>query len=158
MTVIAAHEHRQSVWRDTRRGSLEKYLGEILQEVELRAEAAERGRLEAEERERRHRLEWERVKKRATEAYTQSAFAAALTDQLGAFNRHRAIVEFVAAARDRLRELDPQARDPACAWLEWCERHAESLDLLPHLRMPEVPEPSASDLAPLMPGWNPHHP
>ena len=78
--LSGGYEHRQSKWTDSATRSLEELLPQILQEIELRADAAEAARLaaiaEAEER----RRQWERAMDDATRDYAEAcpseAFAA----------------------------------------------------------------------------------
>jgi hypothetical protein len=73
LKVMNGFPHRQSSWSDGARQSIEGVLAEVLQEIELRAERAERDRLEEERRRLEEKRLWEVAMERAREDFAHSS-------------------------------------------------------------------------------------
>ncbi|MEV4445603.1 MULTISPECIES: hypothetical protein [Streptomyces] len=135
-------------------------LAEIVQEVDLRGEAAERKRLADLEEAQRKRLRWEAAKCRATTEYAEAYRVRHLEAQHAAWQRAAGLVEYVGAPRLHAEGLPPgPAREETQAWIAWAESHVQRLNPLngsPSL--PEIPEARTEDLKPFMHGWSPYGP
>ena len=82
-------KHRQSKWTDGRTGTLENWLPQILQEVELRAEAAEHARLAAIAAAAERRRQWECAMEKAKGDYAEAYRADVLLRQVDGWLRAR---------------------------------------------------------------------
>lgn len=146
------HEHQQSSWADGAKSQLEDKLPEIVHEIELRADAAERARLQAEERRRQEQIrEQERIA-RATTKLIESRRVDVLLAQLAAWQRVRQLDEYLATMTAKITQLDdPEAAEAAREWLTWAQAYAARLDPLNGaLALPPDPEPTYSALAPFL--------
>ncbi|WP_327278973.1 hypothetical protein [Streptomyces sp. NBC_01205] len=152
--------HRAGEWADTTSRPLEDQLAEIVQEVGLRGEAAERKRLADLEAAREKRLQWEAAMQRAKIDFAEAARVQHLEAQEQAWRRAAGLAEYVDALLLHAKTLatGPE-RDGAEAWIAWATDHVERLNPLNGtLRLPDIPEPRASDLQPFLHGWNPYGP
>lgn len=152
--------HRAGEWADTAARPLEDQLAEIVQEVGLRGEAAERKRLADLEAAREKRLQWEAAMQRAKMDFAEAARVQHLEAQERAWRRAAGLAEYVDALRLHAQTLatGPE-RDGAEAWIAWAADYAERLNPLNGTpRLPDIPEPRASDLQPFLHGWNPYGP
>ncbi|MFD4242092.1 hypothetical protein ACFWP3_10895 [Streptomyces sp. NPDC058525] len=152
--------HRAGEWADAADCPLEDQLAEIVQEVGLRGEAAERKRLADLEPAREKRLQWEAAMQRAKIDFAEAARVQHLEAQERAWRRATGLAEYVGALRLHAQTLatGPE-RNGAEAWIAWAADHVERLNPLNGtLRLPEIPEPRASDLEPFLHGWNPYGP
>ncbi|WP_406049310.1 hypothetical protein OG280_10635 [Streptomyces virginiae] len=152
--------HRAGEWADTTSRPLEDQLAEIVQEVGLRGEAAERKRLADLEAAREKRLQWEAAIQRAKIDFAEAARVQHLEAQERAWRRAAGLAEYIDALRLHAQTLatGPE-RDGAEAWIAWATDHVERLNPLNGtLRLPDIPEPRASDLQPFLHGWNPYGP
>lgn len=138
--------------RDTTKTKLEDRLSELFaafDQYQLQAEwEQEQKRLAAEEQERRRLLAIER----ATEKYYSQArweHFAVLVQRQEDTTRQRA---FLAAAYERLGELDEHARSQTEEHLERMRQQVDEADPLatPSLLLPQIAEPSESALEPFM--------
>ncbi|MHA5055065.1 hypothetical protein [Streptomyces sp. SD15] len=152
--------HRGGEWADTAARPLEDQLAEIVQEVGLRREAAERKRLADLEEAQQKRLRWEAAKRRATTEYGEAYRVRHLEAQHSAWRRAVGLVEYVGAFRLHAEGLPPgPAREEAEAWIAWAESHVQRLNPLNGSPLlPEIPEPRTEDLQPFMHGWSPYGP
>ncbi|MFJ4703737.1 hypothetical protein ACIP6I_02585 [Streptomyces anulatus] len=152
--------HRASEWSDTPDRPLEDQLAEIMQEVTLRGEAAERRRLDEIEVARQKRIRWEAAVEEARIRYAEAYRVRHFEAQEAAWRHATRLTEYVSAVRTRV-EVMPQgqARSEAEAWIDWAAAHAEHLDPLnTPPRLPDIPEPRAADLRPFLGHWNPYGP
>ncbi|WP_254711026.1 hypothetical protein [Streptomyces lunaelactis] len=152
--------HRAGEWADTAARPLEDQLAEIVQEVGLRGQEAERKRLADLEEAHQKRLRWEAVKRQATAEYAEAYRARHLEAQNAAWRRAEGLVEYVGALRLHAESLPlGPAKDEAEAWIAWAESHVQRLNPLNGSPlMPEIPEPRAEDLKPFMDGLSPYGP
>ncbi|MFJ9710899.1 hypothetical protein [Streptomyces sp. NPDC101234] len=160
ITLNGGITHRRSVWKDTADHPLEDQLPQILQEVDLRGQAAERKRAEEEEQARLKRRQWEAAIRQAHHDYAEAFRIRVLEQQQKAWQQATQLSTYLTAVNERI-EAMPQGteRTEAEAWLSWATHHARSLDPLTRpLRMPEVPDPRPSDLEPFLHGWSPYGP
>lgn len=147
-------------WVDTGDRSLEAALPQILQELELRHEAAGERR-QAEERQRlERRRQWEAAREKAIEALTDQTRAAAVTANVARWAEAVRIRKYVAHVEaNSLPMLDGEDRADALAWLTWARGYAEKLDPSgERLRLPDPPEPTPTALQPFMGSWSPYGP
>jgi hypothetical protein len=153
-------EHRQSKWKDATKARLEELLPQILQEIELRAAAAEVARLAAIEAAEERRRQWELARKEAELEHRESYRAQVLGEQVDDWLRSRQIRDYLDAMQMSIATFDDPA-DAAAAneWLEWARHQTSTLDPLQRsLVMPVEPSPTAEDLAPFMNGLSPYGP
>lgn len=153
-------EHRQSKWSDGANGQLEVWLTQILQEIELRAEAAEQERVAAVAEAERRRRQWERAMDQAKEDYAEDFRARALFRQVDSWARTRQVRDYLDALQARIDTIaDFDDGLAAKEWHRWSEEWAATADpLVQPLAMPVVPEPKPDDLKPFLNGWNPYGP
>ncbi len=158
--VSGGLRHRAGEWADTAARPLEDQLAEIVQEVGLRGQEAERKRLADLEEAQQKRLRWEAVKRQATAEYAEAYRARHLEAQNAAWRRAAGLVEYLGALRLHAESLPlGPAKDEAEAWIAWAEGHAQRLNPLNGSPlMPEIPEPRAEDLKPFMQGLSPYGP
>ncbi|MCX5303192.1 hypothetical protein OG304_06965 [Streptomyces sp. NBC_00160] len=158
--VSGGLRHRADEWADTAARPLEDQLAEIVQEVGLRGQAAERKRLADREEVHQKRLRWEAVKRQATAEYAEAYRARHLEAQNAAWRRAAGLVEYVGALRLHAESLPlGPAKDEAEAWIAWAEGHVHGLNPLNGSPLtPEIPEPRAEDLKPFMHGLSPYGP
>jgi hypothetical protein len=156
--LSGSFEHRQSKWTDTPTGSLESWLPQILQEIELRAKAAEAAQLAAiaaaEEKER----QWERAMEQARRDYAATYRAQALVRQSAAWHNVCQVRDYLDAMQQKIDTLaDPHDTATAREWHRWATAWAESTDPLAQTPAPPtVPEPKPDDLKPHLHGWSPY--
>jgi hypothetical protein len=150
-------EHRQSKWTDGRTGTLENWLTQILQEVELRAEAAEHARLAAIAAAEERRQQWERATEKAKGDYAEAYRADILLRQVDGWLRARQVHDYLDAVRETINSIaDPDDAVAAKEWHRWAEEWVASADPLAQpLAVPAVPEPKPDELKPFLKGWNP---
>ncbi|MFD5145080.1 hypothetical protein [Streptomyces sp. NPDC058401] len=158
--VSGGLQHRAGEWADTATRPLEDQLAEIVQEVGLRGEAAERKRLADLETARQKRLQWETAMQRAKIDYAEAARAQQLASQEEAWRRAAGLAEYITALRLHAEALpDGPERDGAEAWIAWADGHVQRLNPLNGtLRLPDVPEPRADELQPFLRGWSAYGP
>jgi hypothetical protein len=153
-------EHRQSKWADGRIGSLEDWLPQILQEVELRTEAAEHARLAAIAAAEERRRQWEHAMENAKADYAEAYRTDILLRQLDGWLRARQVRDYLDVMQETIDSItDPDDAVAAKEWHRWAEEWVASADPLAQpLAMPAVPEPKPDDLKPFLKGWNPYGP
>ncbi|MEU6396195.1 hypothetical protein ABZ867_04260 [Streptomyces cinnamoneus] len=158
--ISGGSRHRADEWADTAARPLEHQLAEIVQEVGLRGEAAERKRLADLEAAREKRLRWEAAMGQAKIDYAETVRVQRLEAQEKAWRRAADLAEYIDALRLHTKNLPTGTeRDGAEAWIAWASGHVQRLDPLNGtLRLPDIPEPRADDLQPFLHGWNPYGP
>jgi len=119
VTLSSLHQHRTSRWADTKAHRLDDCLSQILQEVELRAAAAERARVEAAEEAVRRRRLWEQAMEDATIAYADSYRADVLRRQVRDWNDSRLIRNYLASMEAAVSQLDGEGASSMADWLAW---------------------------------------
>ncbi|MFE1687438.1 MULTISPECIES: hypothetical protein [Streptomyces] len=152
--------HRASEWSDTPGRSLENQLAEIVQEVTLRGEAAERRRLDEIEAARQKRIRWEAAMDEARVQYAEAYRVRHFEAQEAAWRHATGLAEYVSAVRTRVDAMPPgQTRTEAETWIDWAATRVERLDPLnTPPRLPDIPEPRADDLRPFLGHWSPYGP
>ncbi|MGW6836035.1 hypothetical protein ACWGCI_21875 [Streptomyces sp. NPDC054949] len=158
--ISGGSRHRADEWADTAARPLEHQLAEIVQEMGLRGEAAERKRLADLEAAREKRLRWEAAMDQAKIDYAEAVRVQRLEGQEKAWRRAADLAEYIDALRLHTLNLPTGTeRDGAEAWIAWASGHVQRLDPLNGtLRLPDIPEPRADDLQPFLHGWNPYGP
>jgi hypothetical protein len=152
--------HRASEWADSTERPLEEQLAEIVQEIGLRGEAAERKRLADLEAARQKQLRWEAAMAEAREEYAEEYRVKHLESQEVAWRRATGLGEYLQAARALVAALPPgPERTQAEQWAEWATGHVAHLHLMAQrFRLPDIPEPRPDDLKPFLRGWSPYGP
>ncbi|WP_055410872.1 hypothetical protein [Frankia sp. ACN1ag] len=156
--VLGRFQHWQSEWSD-RTGPLEERLAQILQEIELRAEAAEADRLAIEAAARERRRQWEAAMARAKLDHREAFRAKVLEQQMAAWRHAGQLREYIAAMAERIGSMDDAEAKAATEWLAWATEHVARVDPLDsRLAMPPDPEPKPEDLKPFLGRWSPYGP
>ncbi|MGW6532122.1 hypothetical protein [Streptomyces venezuelae] len=144
--------HRGTEWADLDSRPLEDQLPEIIQEVNLRGEAAERDRraeAQAEEAALQHQ---ENARRNAHATYTHAYRVKRLEEQTATWHEAKRLAEYVTAVRERATPLPPGHERPEIKeWLTFAEAHLQELiDTATTPTLPTPPTPSSADLAPLL--------
>lgn len=156
--VLPSEYAGRRLWSDSIRTAVEDKLGDVLANIEARAEDAEQHRLERERREEERRRAWEQDMGRARERFAEDQRAAFLRDQVAVWRFADEIRSFCSAARDSGAVATDDSGE-AAAWLAWALRYAEAVDPLSGaLPIPEKVEPTPDQLRPYLDGWNPNWP
>ena len=139
---------------------MENWLPEILQEVELRAQAAEHARLAAIAAAAERRRQWEGAMEKAKGDYAEAYRSDLLLRQADGWFRARQVRDYLDAMQKTIDSIaDPDDAVAAKEWLRWAEEWAASADPLGQpLAMPVVPEPNPEDLKVFLKGWSPYGP
>ncbi|MFE9468751.1 hypothetical protein ACFYNW_35015 [Streptomyces virginiae] len=150
--------HHGSQWVDSSECLLEEQLAEIVHEIGLRGEAAERKRLAEVEEARQRRLRWEAAMAEARDQYAEDYRVRQLESQESAWRRATRLGDYLDAARAHVTTLPPgPERMAAEEWMQWATEHvARTHPMFQQLRFPEIPEPRADDLKPFLRGWSPY--
>lgn len=158
VVLSGGHSHRGSEWIDSTERLLEEQLAEIVHEIGLRGEVAERKRLAQIEEARQRRLRWEAAMAEARDKYAEDYRVRQLESQEAAWHRAMRLTEYLEAARAHVATL-PYGSERARAeeWIEWATGHvARAHPMGQQLRLPDVPAPRADDLQPFLRGWSPY--
>lgn len=160
IVLSGGQPHRAGEWADTAARALEDQLAEIVQEVGLRGEAAERERLADLEAARQKRLRWEAAMGQAKIDYAEAVRVQHLEAQEKAWRHAAGLTEYVDTLRLHAATLPTgPERDGAEAWIAWADNHARRLNPLNGtLHLPDIPEPRADDLKPFLRGLSPYGP
>lgn len=147
-------------WTDRDDRVLEDALAQVLQELELRHDAATDRRLEEERRRLERQHQWEVVREKAVQALTDSHRAELLMDQIAKWRNAAATRDYAMhLERHAATDLEGDARDEALEWVRWMRGYADRADpLRGRLRLPAPPEPTPSALQPFMGSWSPYGP
>lgn len=150
---------RQDAFADTKNIRLEDRLPVLVQEVELRAAAAEdRDRQAAREREERRRR-WEQVHEEAKVKACDEHRARTLMEQVEQWKQLAELDAYLQAMAERIEVLEAGEQAAAHAWLDWARMYRSRIDPLSRpLTMPPDPEFTANTLAPYMGGMSPYGP
>ncbi|MEU4730784.1 hypothetical protein [Streptomyces sp. NPDC023588] len=150
--------HHGSQWVDTPERPLEDQLSEIVHEIGLRGEAAERKRLADLEQARQKHLRWEAAMAEARDQYAEDYRLRQLDSLEAAWRRATRLGDYLEAARAHVATLPPGLeRTAAEEWMLWATEHvARAHPMFQQLRLPEIPEPRADDLKPFLRGWSPY--
>lgn len=147
-------------WTDRDDRPLDDALAQILQELELRHDAAVDRRLEEERQRLERKRQWEAAREEAVQALTDSHRAEILLDQVSRSRDVAAIRDYVAWLEQHIDAvLEGEAEADAREWAQWALEYAERIDpLRQRLLLPTPPEPTATALAQFMGRWNPYGP
>lgn len=149
-----------SSWTDRADVSLDDMLAQILQELELRHDAAVDRRLLEEQQRIERKRQWEIAREEAVQALTDSHRAEVLTGQVEKWRE-------VAAIRDYARDLEQKAlaedddakRIAALEWIQWARDYADRIDPVKRrVRLPAPPETTHAALQPFMGSWSAYGP
>jgi hypothetical protein len=152
--VLPSEYSGRRVWSDGIRAAVEDKLGDVLANLEARAEEAEQRRLERERREEERRRAWEQELRSAQERFAEDQRAALLRDQVTSWRLAADIRSFCSAARSATGDSEE-----AEAWLAWATEYAHAIDPLPEAPVvPQIREPSPDELRPYLRRWNPYGP
>ncbi|MFE1773188.1 hypothetical protein [Streptomyces sp. NPDC059008] len=158
--INGGQPHRASEWADTANRPLEDQLAEIVQEVGLRGEAAERKRLADLEAARQKRLRWEAAKRQAEIDYAEAYRVQHLESQEAAWRQATRLAEYLSALRRHAETMPAgEEKNAVEAWITWADTHMQRLNPLNGTpRPPDIPDPRPDDLKPFMRGWSPYGP
>lgn len=128
---LGGYEGGQSRWNDTPTHRLEDALPQVMRSIELRAGAAERARVAAEEKAARRRREWETAMTEARAQFRQSCLAASLIAQVDAWTLAQRLGDYLAAMQAEIEGIaNPEDVDAAQRWLMWARAYRDRLDPL----------------------------
>ncbi|MFC8346478.1 hypothetical protein [Streptomyces sp. NPDC057280] len=152
--------HRASEWTDLPDRPLEEQLAEIVQEVGLRGEAAERKRLADQQAREAQQRRWEAAIHEARAAYAHAYRVKHLGEQADAWYQASRLTEYITAVRDHATSLPPgQERTEIEAWLAFADTHLQHLtESVSAPKLPTPPKPSGDDLKPFLGPWSPYGP
>jgi hypothetical protein len=151
--VLPSEYSGRRLWSDGIRAAIEDKLGDVLANIEARAEEAEQRRLEREGQEEQRRRAWEQEMERARERFAEDERAVFLRDQVASWRLAADTRSFCLAARSVASDSEE------AEWLAWATKHADAIDPLSEaLAVPESREPSPDELRPYLRGWNPYGP
>lgn len=148
----------QSTFRDTKTIDVFDRLPLLMHELELRAASAEDHRIERERQEAERRSRWERVRAEAEVQLVETHRESTLLECAHRWLQHQQVTDYLSAATDSLKRLDPADKAEAEEWLAWCHQHLARLNPLIDIAMPTDPEPTPEALRPFMRGLSPHGP
>jgi hypothetical protein len=157
--LLSGSAVRQDSFADTKTMRLEERLPVVLQELELRAAAAEE-RAQQLERERQERQwRWEEVRDGAIIEARQRHRAKILTRQAEQWHEASRMDAYLKAMAERIKTLTGAEKSAAEEWLAWCSGYRAQLDPLHQpLAMPADPDFTGDVLAPFMQGMSPYAP
>lgn len=152
------HARHGSEWADNSERLLEEQLSEIVHEIGLRGEAAERKRLADLEQALQKHLRWEAAMAEVRDQYAEDYRVRQLDLPEAAWRRATRLGEYLEAARAHVATLPPgPERTAAEEWMQWATEHvARAHPRFQQLRLPRIPEPRADDLKPFLRGWSPY--
>ncbi|MCB5906493.1 hypothetical protein [Streptomyces pinistramenti] len=144
--------HRGNEGTDLPDRPLEDQLAEIVQEVDLRGEAAERDRHADEQHQEAAGQNWESAALKARAAHTHTYRVKHLEEQVDAWHQAKRLTEYVTAVRDHATSLLPgQERTEIEAWLAFADAHLQQLtESASAPKLPIPPQPSGADLEPFL--------
>lgn len=149
---------RSSAWSDKPSRPLEDALAEVLQELELRADQAERKRLDEIRQFEERKYQWEAAQQQAIAKLIDAHRARILIQQVEAWELAQRIDSYLAAIEEQLAS-HPELRESAEPWMTWMRDYACRINTLTgSLAMPPDPKPSPEALAQYMKPWSPHGP
>lgn len=149
-----------SSWEDREDLSLEDALSQILQELELRHDAAVNRRANDERDRVERKRQWEAARENAVQALTDGHRAEVLQGQVAKWREVAAIREYVGALERQARAAgDEVTREAALEWVQWAREYADHIDPLQRpVGLPAAPEVTYSALQPFMGSWSAHGP
>lgn len=154
LSVDRGSPHRQSSWTDADESRAGRMLAEILQEIELRAHAAEEVRLKRERVAEERRQHWQSAMDEAKDRLQEAHRAAALRSQLEAWELSERLGSYRDQVAVRIDTLSGAERSAAEAWLAWMTKHIAELDpLSAPIQVPPPVEATAENLKPHLGSW-----
>lgn len=160
LTMLRESAVRQDAFCDTKTINLEDRLPAVLQELELRAAAAEE-RAQRQERERLERQrQWERVRDEAVVEAREHHRGKVLLRQIERWQQANEIDAYLEAMSSRVDTL-PEGDEKAAAgeWLAWARQYRSHIDPLAQpLALPKDPDFTAEVIKPFMGGLSPYGP
>ena len=159
LQISGPHEHRQSKWADSATDRLEEHLAQILQEIELRAEAGELARLAAIAAAAERHRQWEQAMERAKLDYREATLAQTFEREVSDWLRVNQNRSYLSEMKSLIHTMDPVDAIRATEWFEWASKWVESLDPFQRqIGMPTVPVPKSQDLVQFLHSWSPYGP
>lgn len=140
-----------SSWKDTDEHRLENDLAQVLEEIRLRQDRLIEQRQAEREQRVAEKRQHEEDRAHAVLKYRKQFLIDAMNKQARRWEEANALRRYADAIRAEAERLDGDERDSALAWAEQIEAQAAKTDPLPGATtLPDIPEPSGSDLAPFM--------
>jgi hypothetical protein len=145
---------------DTKTKLLEDKLGAVLQEIELRAGAAQEQALEAFREAERRQSRWEQVHAQAEAEAVLAYRTEILIERATALHQTLELKSYVEAVRVHSEMLPDDERALAEVWIQWAKARVSALNPLgpSSLAMPPDPVITADMLKPFMQGLSPYGP
>jgi hypothetical protein len=149
-----------SSWTDRDDRPLEDALAQILQELELRHEAAVDQRLKDEQQRIERKRLWEIAREEAVLALTDSHRAGILNGQVLKWREVATIREFASELEQKfLAEPEDDIRTAALDWVKWALDYADRIDpLRQRVQLPKPPKVTHAALQPFMGSWSAYGP
>lgn len=145
-------------WADRERWSLEDKLGDILSELEARAQLDDERRIARADEKVRRQQQWESAMTRARFRYTEEIRIRAITEQANSWDQAARIRAYCAELEATLSQAG-EITEELAEWITWARSYADGMDpLRAHGGPPEIPEPRPQDLKPYLGRWSPYGP
>ena len=150
---------RQDSFSDTKTLNLEDRLPQVLQELELRAAAAEEHKQRREQQRQERKRQWEQVRDQAIVQAREHHRARVLADQVERWHQIQRLDAYLHAMQATIADLNPAEHEAATEWLAWARQHRKRIDPLGQpLRLPADPRFTAEVITPFMQGWSAYGP
>jgi hypothetical protein len=150
---------RQDSFSDTKTLNLEDRLPQVLQELELRAVAAEEHEQRREQQRQERKRQWEQVRDQAIVQAREHHRGRVLADQVERWHQIQRLDAYLHAMQATIGDLNPAEHEAATEWLAWARQHRKQLDPLGQpLRLPADPRFTAEVITPFMQGWSAYGP
>lgn len=164
LTIIVSgrFETRQSQWSESPKTfALESKLAEILQEIELRAQAAAQAAAADKRAAAQRRGEWEQAIAAATEMAVDHHYASELADQANRWAKARHLTAYIDAMQLSADVTeDSDQCESMTEWIQWSRAHVERITPRnTEMRQPARPSPTHEDIRPFLDKrWGTHGP
>ena len=149
-----------SSWTDRDDRPLEASLAQIMQELELRHDAAAERRAEGERQRIERQRQWEIAREKAVQELTDTHRAEVLASQVAKWREVASIRDYAGELEQRaLAEVDDDKRTAMLGWVQWVHEYADRINPLRQpVRLPPPPEPTSAALQPFRGSWSAYGP
>jgi hypothetical protein len=159
LRILEGRAIRQEKFADTKTIDLADRLPGVLQEVELRAAAAEERRLQREREEAERECQWKLVLEQAKSQLREHHRSTILMGQAERWRHAHDLDGYIDAMTTHAASLTGEDRDAVDQWIAWAREYRHQLDPLNQpLALPADPDYSAEALKPFMRGWSTYGP
>jgi hypothetical protein len=159
LQILEGWAVRQEKFTDTKTIDLVDRLAVVLQEVGLRAAAAEERRRQRERKEAERERQWKQVLERAEIQLRDHHRGETLMEQVERWQQAQHLDDYINAMTTRAASLTGSEREAAEEWVLWAREYRQGIDPLNEpFALPPDPDFSAEALKPFMRGWSPNGP